>query len=190
MLSRYHAIAWGIPFFLFLLPLFSKSYGYEYGACWILSTAPVLRFVQFYIPLWIVIGYNVWNISTLIFHLRGLVLSTQDDSQANTDLQVFWRLALYPVILIICWFFGTINRIYNSLHPDEPIFALYFLHKFFGSMQGFFNFLVYGMSTAVRAKLYEVLSWTLSLVGIKLRGANSEEMELTKYSISREEGES
>lgn len=57
-------------------------------------------------------------------------------------------------------------------------------------MQGFFNFLVYGMSTAVRAKLYEVLSWTLSLVGIKLRGANSEEMELTKYSISREEGES
>eukprot|EP00960_Hanusia_phi_P051621 760907-Hanusia_phi.AAC.3 len=144
----------------------------------------ILTSRQFYIPLWIVIGYNVWNVSTLIFHLRGLVLSTQDDSQTNSDLQLFWRLALYPVILIVCC-----NRIYNSLYPDEPIFVLYFLHKFFGSMQGFFNFLVYGMSTAVRAKLYEALSWFLSLFGIKLQGASSDEMELTKYSINREEAD-
>ena len=45
-------------------------------------------------------------------------------------------LLLYPAVLFICWIFGTINRIQNSVAPLTPIFTLTCLHYIFGGLQG------------------------------------------------------
>lgn len=37
--------------------------------------------------------------------------------QVREDMEVFWRLGLYPVILVVCWFFASINRIRPPLPP-------------------------------------------------------------------------
>ena len=154
---RYHAFSWGLPVVLALVPQFANAYGYENGGCWIMSTHPSLRFLQFYVPLWIVIGYNVYHMATLVSHLREL---TQ-----NADTQFFWRLALYPVILIVCWTPGTVNRIHNSLNPLRPNFGLYVAHAVMGSSQGLLNCLVYGLSPGVRSNLVAVVRDLLNRCG-------------------------
>lgn len=38
------------------------------------------------------------------------------------------RLMWYPAVLIISWTFATMNRIYNTFHPSDSIFGLFFMH--------------------------------------------------------------
>ena len=30
--------------------------------------------------------------------------------QRERDMEAFWRMGMYPIILLVCWFFGIINR--------------------------------------------------------------------------------
>ena len=45
-------------------------------------------------------------------------------------------LLLYPLNLLICWVWGTINRMQNWYHPGNPSFVLFLLQVLFGNLQG------------------------------------------------------
>jgi hypothetical protein len=60
------------------------------------------------------------------------------------------RLKWYPIILIVCWIFGTIGRIYNFTSPREPAVWLTILAVFFGAINGLLNAIVYGISGPVK----------------------------------------
>mmetsp|Transcript_20750 Transcript_20750/g.42073 ORF Transcript_20750/g.42073 Transcript_20750/m.42073 type:complete len:275 (+) Transcript_20750:3-827(+) len=152
---RYHIFAWGLPLILALIPS-NGMYGYDNGACWILEKYAYMRFIQFYIPLIFVIIFNAMIYSQLIASLRVVLGSTENQETRERDMEAFWRMGLYPVVLVICWFFPIINRLHNFANPDGPVYELYMLHRVFASCQGLFNCLVYGMNRTVREKLPEV----------------------------------
>ena len=58
-------------------------------------------------------------------------------------------LAVYGVI----HGFRIARRCADTLAPDEPVYALWMLHSFFGPIQGLGNALVYGWTPRVR-RLY------------------------------------
>lgn len=60
------------------------------------------------------------------------------------------RLCLYPVIMIGCWVFGTINRLHNSFDPQNPNFGLFVMHTLTSNLNGFFNAIVYGWNGPFR----------------------------------------
>ncbi len=67
---------WGGAFILTLLPLTTDSYGDTGAWCWILSEdgADVAwRFIQFYIPLWLCIGYSTYVYVAVTRKMRQLV---------------------------------------------------------------------------------------------------------------------
>ena len=78
-----------------------------------------------------------------------------DDQLNQKRLKLVKRLMLFPVVLIISYFFGTINRIYLYFYVEDPILALTVLHIFFRGMIGLMNLLVYGLKRNVRSLLKE-----------------------------------
>jgi len=58
------------------------------------------------------------------------------------------RLQLYPAILVVTWTFAAINRIHNSVHPKNEIFALALLQGIFRSFQVCWKF--YRIETMAR----------------------------------------
>jgi hypothetical protein len=70
--------------------------------------------------------------------------------EGKRQLKLIKRLKFYPMILIVCWIFGTINRVYLFVAPNDPQAWLTILHVFFGSINGLFNAIVYGISGPVK----------------------------------------
>lgn len=66
------------------------------------------------------------------------------------------RLLWYPVTLIVCWTFPTINRVYSAL-TGEQLYWMQIMHVSLAGFQGFLNALVYGMTDSVRQELHN--SW-------------------------------
>ena len=60
------------------------------------------------------------------------------------------RLQFYPLILVICWFWGTVNRLQNAFSPDNAVYWLYFMQGTFRSLQGLLNAVAYGAQPQVR----------------------------------------
>jgi hypothetical protein len=111
-----------------------------------------MKILQFYIPLWAAIGYNTYCYVTVYRAMKTLIsgLSSLSDSDAMGNIKNIKRLMYYPMILVICWFFGTLNRLQAILSPDDPVIWLTVLHILLGSLQGLFNAVVYGISGPVK----------------------------------------
>ena len=100
-----------------------------------------MRIIQFYLPLWIAFTYNLYCYFKVVKQIRNYVSGT-------LELRFISRLKYYPLVLVFCWTFATINRLY-TFFADENI-TLTILHITFGGLQGFINALVYGCTTSVR----------------------------------------
>lgn len=100
-----------------------------------------LGLLEFYIPLWIAIFYNHNAYKSIVKHLS-------DSMSESTEKKIAERLSIYPKILVICWFFPTINRIWSIFFGPSALLNI--LHAFFGSWQGFLNAIAYGMTDSVK----------------------------------------
>ena len=101
----------------------------------------VLGLIEFYIPLWAAFVYN--------YRTYKAVTECVSESLPGSHLaDVCARLTLYPKILLFCWFFATINRIWAVIF--EPILLLDILHSLFEPWQGVLNAIVYGMTDSNR----------------------------------------
>ena len=145
--------------------------------CWIIidqekeRSGTILRFFEFYIPLWAAIAMNF-----ILYYKSSNFIKKLN---ASKDVSVLKRLQLYPLILVFCWFWGTINRIYSIFYKTPPIW-LQGLHIFFGNLQGIINAIIYGLTGKVKALLRE-----------KFCGEKNEELpdnsELSSYSCNTQE---
>ena len=95
------------------------------------------------------ICFNLYVYYLIYSGLAPIFRAAHDDT-AKGMLRMIERLKYYPLILIVCWIFATINRIYDSVHPNNPILALILLQTIFQSLQGILNALVYGLTPSVR----------------------------------------
>ena len=104
----------------------------------------VLGLFEFYIPLWIAFVYNYFAYKAAIEFISSTVRGAEIEEACS-------QLSLYPKILLLCWFFATINRVWTVFF--EPLLILDILHSLFAPWQGFLNAIVYGMSSSVRTAL-------------------------------------
>jgi len=135
----------------------------------------------FYVPLWLAVGYNsisMWQVTSVITRAMRLVVETDggndvdaaedapdatmdDDESASSamrlrNLKQMRRIGLFPLILVGCWMFATINRIYE-MFDGSPVYGLYALQVLSSSLSGLLNALVYGMMPSVRGAWSRVL---------------------------------
>lgn len=152
---KYAVSVYGIAAFLTCLPFVQGTavYGPSGGWCWITPEYEHWRFIQFYGPLWIsivlitFIYVKIWRI------LHALVKSHQTaDSLYQLIHQIMGRLRYYPIILVVVWLPGTINRIYETT-GGAPLFWLALIHRTFANSQGLLNAIVYGLNTIVKDAL-------------------------------------
>jgi len=157
----YHLLCWGLPVFFTILPAFTKSYGDSGGWCWIKDDTDIAvawRFITFYIPLWLAMCYCAW----VYWGVRQKVshnLSTQRGSMKD-------RIKYYPLVLVICWFWASVNRIEQIFGPSQ--FWLFCLHVFFSSLQGAFNAFVYGLTKDIRTRVAKILPFSVPCCPIEI----------------------
>jgi len=140
-IKKYHAFVWITATVFACLPFTTNSYGPASGWCWIKKeeVGGMWRFVTFYLPLWIAGLWILWIYYRTIRQLE------------NSMQTVLNRMKYYPLVLLITYFFATVNRV-SQLFTD-PIFILACLHYFFSTLSGLFNCVVYGWTPTVRAEL-------------------------------------
>ena len=179
--ALYHAYVWLTTAALVALPMITDSYGFAGFNCWIKSdeVGQFWRFIQFYLPLWLAMFYNLYIYlslyKALVAVIRGVyakadappppppaAAAAADPQKAagapgrpnrpggGVKLLYAVPLLLYPLNLLVCWIWGTINRFQNWYRPGHPSYTLFVLQVFFGNLQGFFHFIAYLFSSNVR----------------------------------------
>ncbi len=157
LMPYYLAVGYGVPFLTSMIPLFTDSYVNTGFWCWFdasTTEGTVLRFLFFYFPLWSAIIFNAWTYYVTITTMKN-ILMTQETSDKSSDIpnkykKLIARLKLYPLVLVICWFWGTINRLQNAISPSHPQFWLFLLQVLGSHSQGWMNAVVYGLNPGVR----------------------------------------
>jgi hypothetical protein len=156
--KHYLVYAYGLPLLFLIPPAATGTFGPAQGWCWIKAEGDdyvigsVLRLLCFYLPLWAVIGYNLYIYAIIIRKLnRDLETVTDDDGEVLTAL--VRRLVFYPIILIVCYSVVTAKRIYDFAYPDQTDLTFTIAAWIFQCAIGLLNAVTYGSSDAVRQRL-------------------------------------
>jgi len=144
-MNRFHMFVWTAAFVSCILPIFTDSYGDADGWCWISkndehrkSWGTAWRMICFYIPLWVTIIFII-----VVYRRTLKVLDRTGES--------FKRMRYYPLVLIVIYFFATVDRIWQIFAPAN--YELCVFRVFFSSLAGFFNAIIYGWTPAVQDKV-------------------------------------
>jgi hypothetical protein len=141
--------AYGMPLILTIGPLASQAIGPAGPWCWMYTkeytnNAAWIWTLIIYIFNWLNISFNIFAVikSIIYFKIRAFEIKEYDKNQANFLKNFTIMLKFFPIILIVCWIFPTINRIYIYATKHEDTF-LYAMHAFSSCLMGFLNSLVY-----------------------------------------------
>jgi cAMP receptor-like G-protein coupled receptor len=142
--------SYGLPLILSFGPLITESFGPAGAWCWMntqnLNNNPAwIWALVIYIFTWINIIFNIFAVWKTIgyFQIRAFEVNEEGNKKEYNFLKNFCIvLKFFPMILILCWFFPTVNRIYTFFSHRQN-FYLYSLHIFFSSCTGFLNSIVY-----------------------------------------------
>ncbi|OUM62976.1 hypothetical protein PIROE2DRAFT_10610 [Piromyces sp. E2] len=151
----YHIVIWGIcvttSLFLFFQDYNRKNDEYIVGNatfwCWITNYGRQYRLYLFFGPLWVIFLINL-----AVFIIMKIVIKKKniDTTQIYAKNSIASRYHLYLLVLVITWFWGTVNRIQNITNNEKPVFVLYLLHAIFTPLQGFLNSVVYFWCTVIK----------------------------------------
>lgn len=161
--AMYAAACWGIPVVLTALPATDVAYGPAGGWCWIVDNKAYWRFIQFYVPLWIIAISITYMYIRVILALREIVERNQADQTWSTAKDMIARLKWYPFILFVVWFWASVNRIYETAMPGYELFWLVLMQRMFSNCQGLLNAFAYGVGSPVREAIWNGLPHRLKM---------------------------
>jgi len=143
-MPRFHLFVWFTCAIVLVLPATTRSYGPAGAWCWIGddTAGKVWRFLTFYIILWIIVAYMLY----VYIKVYQRLAAGSDGNQS-----VRKRIMYYPAILIGCYFFATINRLYET--DGHHSYSLSVLQGIGIAVRGFLNALIYGLNPLVRKEL-------------------------------------
>lgn len=90
------------------------------------------------------IAVNIYLVKICLNHFNVKILRVSEDNsdEVSKYKNLCIMLKIFPIILIICWIFGTINRTYFYVADDENI-SLTIIHVLAWKLQGLLNALAY-----------------------------------------------
>ncbi|CAM9452076.1 unnamed protein product [Choristocarpus tenellus] len=161
-------VCWVLPAVFSALPFTTNSYGDAGAWCSITSQdlksfvwGTFWRFAIIYVPLWISVTVNLFMYSKVMHSMRGLeasmaVYREEDTTEAGSEggeglasFSIINRMRMYPVVLIVCWSWATVNRVLEAVDPYGAVYWLYILQYTFQTLQGLLNLVVFVMTPAV-----------------------------------------
>ncbi len=165
------------------IPFIHFAYGEAGAWCWIRSEdrdtcesftfGNYLRFVIWYIPLYVILIVLIAIYVTIICRLRQIrndytgPYNTESEHLQHQMKKEIKPLLWYPVIYFILNIFPLINRIHDTFIDSDPILVLWILHAVFSPLQGGFIALAYtlDMETLKRLKCAELRAALMSREG-------------------------
>ena len=133
----------GVPLFFGMFPFINDSYGPAGLWCWINEsvTGQYLRFLTWYIPIWIIIPGLFVMFLIVIIKLSYEVRKWDPYNPASERHRELIRreikpLIFYPLVFLLLNIFPSINRIQNAVAPKYPIFPLFLLQAISGPILG------------------------------------------------------
>lgn len=154
----YYLVGWGIPLILSILPFTTNSYGLSGGWCWIPYGSPensAWRVLQLYLWVWCAWGYSLYVYVRVIQKLKA----RSDDSIRVRQIMY------YPLVLVLCWLFPSIHRIYETFTDGDEVLFLNLANTISATLFGFFNAIVYGLTPVVTDKLKTVFPFSYCVEG-------------------------
>lgn len=141
--------SYGVPLIFTIGPLATNSIGPAGAWCWLNTqnlenSSAWIWSLLIYIINWTNILFNLIAVIFAVryFKIRAFEIKEGDQKQANFLRNFCIVLKFFPIILIVCWIFPTINRIVLFATREEHV-GLYSVSAFFACMQGFLNAIVY-----------------------------------------------
>lgn len=161
-LRKYYIwVCFGIPVITTVIPLFTDSYGDTGGWCWILPEPTInfaWRIVCFYLLLWAVVIYN-----SVVYYKVYKHFVSRSGEGVNPMIS---KIKYYPLVLVICFFFDSINAFYEIFTGSDFLLWLQALQVFFASSTGLANAMVYGLTPAVRKEVGLMMGYNNERPGI------------------------
>lgn len=179
LLVKYALVIFSSSLLISLIPFIGDHYGDSGAWCWIdnSDTGHALRYLTFYLWLWIGFGTICFFYYQIALALASLTTSPSDDAgccgglcrimkvvfrgdpdgEYGPELErirgILTRLCLYPLVMVLCWSFASVDRLQHSFSPDDPSIMLTYLHLIFANLNGFVNAVVYGFNETLRGDL-------------------------------------
>jgi len=127
----FHVLSWGVPFILSLIPWFIPGgYGIAGSWCWLHYNEDQL--LLGYLIAWIDMAIIIALYCLIILHIIRTYKSIEvPEETKSTGKNALKKLICYPLIFVVQWTPGTINRIQNAVDPSNPLVVLYCFHIFF-----------------------------------------------------------
>ncbi|RDD39779.1 G-protein coupled receptor 1 [Trichoplax sp. H2] len=142
----YHLIGWGIPVVISVIPFSSNKYGPAGVWCWI-ENDPAWRFAIWYGPRFLII-FVLFLVYFYIFkYVRKQTSMWTGCHERERELmrENVKPLMAYPLVYLLLSIFPLVNRIQNTVQPDNASFTLYLLQIVSSSLKGAGNAIVFSM---------------------------------------------
>ena len=161
----FHLLVWPFSLIMSIIPIFGHHYGAAGTWCWIKNETlyeNILRLVCVYLWLILAVIIEMVCFAMIVCKIHQQLRLFSSDSYCPLAVmekkQLYknyvYPLLLYPLVNFFITIPVTVNRFQNWLSPDEPIFALYFLHCTLYPLWGFCNAVTYFASRETLHQLH------------------------------------
>jgi len=144
----YHLVCWGVPAFFLIIVTATDGLGDAGNWCWIKHDHQVERWLCYYIPLMIVMGFNCATYCAINRATKKLNMRNQE--------AVNRRMVLYVGAFLFLRSWSVLNRFVELVDGNVGVFPLMFLHSMFSPVQGLANALVYGFNKKTKGHYYNL----------------------------------
>ena len=159
------------------IPFIQGTYGEAGAWCWIRDTnqddncsqhklGVILRYVLWYIP-----NYGILVLLVLAYFVLLVIVSRQkkkwvgkfdpESERLKTKMEKeVWPLLFFPIGYFVICLFPFINRLQDTISPNDPIYVLWVLHAIFSPLQGGYIALIYSLDreTLRRLKFSQIIA--------------------------------
>ena len=144
----YHLVCWGVPAFFLIIVTATDALGDAGNWCWIKRDHQLERWLCYYVPLLVVM---VFNVASYVQVNKAIKAANMNQQKAFMG-----RMVLYigAFLFIRCW--SLLNRFVELVDGNVGVFPLMFLHSLFSPAQGVANALVYGFNKKLKDHYYHL----------------------------------
>jgi len=145
----FHLFAWGVPAIMTVILVAGHFVVIENDYKWCHPTT-MAKWFLWEAPLCIAFMCNsvFYFMSIRRFKVDNHI--NRESSRSTRQKKLQWkikkRLTLYLLVFLVCWIWDVVNKILEAIGITPP-FWLSILQSTFSPLQGFLNFLVYGLSS-------------------------------------------
>jgi hypothetical protein len=146
----FHVACWGIPSITTTVLVTGNMFALEEQSGWC-HLQPFAMWALWFAPLIVSFLFNAVLYLLIIIRYynppNSSSLSYLNERQRKVQQKIKKRITLYLFVFFLCWIWDLINNIISFIHPHMGIYWLWVLQSLFFPLQGFLNFLVYGVSS-------------------------------------------